>query len=615
MNVKDFIQNFYRGDVTISDDVTYSIRDVINKNNQMRNSQFEDEYFSDNETKKTYYNAILGLSSALKRGSRLKLNEYSLTNISGKNQKLLDIVKLAIRNHLRLNGFIEKKNEAQDELVDMGHVVGKIVDGETRVVDLQNLVFRPDKPIKDGGCAELIYMTYDEAKGEYGDNKNWDLIEEKFKTLHDESSPFLKFVEYWVIDEFEVDGKKEITKGCIKYLDDSDTDPDEIKDPTNWKPYVELDRFASPHFVKCQNKAERKRFGEKRRAYPYEEESLIKIPGRSMGMGVYELCRPVQEDYNEKGNYKRKFDMIALRGILVHKIGQMRQGTKGEALTQEFIKRMETGAAVKIFNDESLDRLNLGSTTPDTLNMMNFLFELMRFMLGITPQAIGEQSNNRTASFAIIQNQTQQSTYQVVKGKTARFFERLIQNFLLEDILEEITAKDYIAYSGEPNELKELDRFLAEQSVYSDIQNKGILVPDEATANEIIEQKMRELEASGSIRRIDLEDEKVKRVMKSLIKNLDYIVEFHFTDEALDIATKIRTLIDVDQIQNPKIKAKVMDYLGINPKDIELTEGEKQKLLEEEVMKVGATEQAKDTEFINQLAQVPEVTAEGTRNV
>ena len=382
MKIKSFIENFEDATVQIGSHVTYKQREIIDKNNQMRNGQYEDKYFDDGETEKLYYNVIFGFAQTLKRGSRLKLSEFSASSVNGKLLKMVDIVRMGLRHFLRYNGFNEKKEEVLDELVDMGHVVAKVVDGENTVVDLRNLVFKPNaKTLKEEGCAERIFLTYEEAKAEYGETEHWTEINEFYEGMPEEDKPFIPFIEYWTIDEFEVKGKKEITKGCIKYLDRSDQAPDENKTPDDWEPYLELDRFVSPHKVPTRNKRERRLFGKEKLVFPYDEERLVRIPGRYLGAGVYELCRPSQEDYNEKRNTKRKFDRLALRGILVHKVGQLRDETDGEALTQEFLKRMDTGSALKIFSDEELTRLNMGSTTPDTVAMTNDLFEFMRFLL------------------------------------------------------------------------------------------------------------------------------------------------------------------------------------------------------------------------------------------
>lgn len=594
MKLKDFIEAYKEETVQISERVSYDQRDIIDKNHQMRNGQYEEKYFADGETEKYYYNVIFGFDQALKRGSRLKISEFSLTSTNGKFLKMIDILKMGLKHFLKYNGFIDKKEEVLDELTAMGHVLTKVVDGDASVVDLRNVVFRPNaRSLKDEGCAEDVYLTYDEAKAEYGDNEHWEEIEESYEISRKES-PFLKFIEYWTIDDFKDEkGNEIITKGCIKHFEKSKDDPEEAKDPDTWDPYLELERFISPHKVKCANKRDKKIFGKEKRVFPYDEQRLIVVAGRYMGMGVYEACRPSQEDYNEKRNLKRKFDRIALRGILVHKIGKIRQDTDGEALTQEFLKRVDTGAAIKIFDDETLDRLNIGSTTSDTLAMTNDLFEFIRFMLGVVPIAVGDDPKNKTASFAMIQNQNQQSTYLVIKNKTARLFERLFQDFLLDDVVDEILTGDTIALYGDPEDFKEMDRFLAENEVQT-ILNKVKPKTSKEEIDQAVQQRVDQNERFGAQSRfIDVSDKLVKKAFRKLLKEIQYLVEFNITDEAIDNATKIDTLLKADQMQNMKLRDRVLDLIGISPKELKESDAEKQRALEAEVKKEALLTQAK----------------------
>lgn len=593
MTTQDRITKYWNGTVQIGANVTVNQRDIINKNHQMRSGQFENPYFADGETEKYYFNVVQGFAQALKRGSRLKISEFSLTSQNGKFLKMVDILRMALRHFLKYNGFADKKDEVLDELVDMGHAVTKVVDGETEIVDLRNLCFRPNaKAIKEDGCDEKRYLTYEEAKAEFGENKHWKEIEDYWEKVKDDEN-FLTFVESWVVDEFKTENGKETTKGCIVQFDRSgDPKPDTNQEGEEWNPYLEIDRFASPYKVKTRNKHEKKIYGKERRVFPYDEQRLIVIPGRYLGMGVYEMCRPAQEDYNEKRNFKRKFDRLALRGILVHKVGQLRNATDGEALTQEFLKRMDTGYPVKIFNDESLERLNIGSTTGDTLAMINDLFEFMRFMLGVTPIAIGNDPKNKTAYYAMTQAQTQQTTYQVIKNKTARLFERLFQDFLLDDVVDEVLSGEIIPLYGDKQDFAEMDRFLAENEVNSALAKRPGMVSKE-DISEMVNRRIEDSEKFGGARFIDIADSTVKKAFRKLLKNIDYLVEFNITDEGIDNATKIQTIIQADQMQNEKLRDRVLDLTGISPKEIRESDDEKKKRLEEEATRERALAEAK----------------------
>lgn len=588
MKIQDKLSKWWDGRVQINDKVSYDQRDIIEENIKMRNSQFDSPYFADEETEKYYYNVIHGFVQTLRTGSQLKLSEFGLSSLNGKFLKMVDILKGATKHYLKYNGWTEKKDEILDELISMGHAVVKVVDGETEMVDLRNLLFKPNaKSLKLEGCVEKIYYTYEEAKRDFGDGEYWKEIEEHWEKVKDNGTD-LTFLEDWCVDEF--DG--EVTKGCVRYLDRSEVEPDESQTPDDWQPYLEVERFVSPHEIKTSNRRDKKAYGDKMRVFPYDEQRLITLPGRYLGMGVYEICRPAQQDYNEKRNLKRKFDRIALRGILVHKIGNMRTESDGEALTQEFLKRLDTGGALKIFSDESLERLNIGSTTNDTLAMTNDLFEFMRFMLGVTPIAVGQTGANKTASFAVIQSQQQQSTYQVIKNKTARLYERLFQDFLFEDIIEDILAGDTISIYADKEDLAEMDKFLAKAEVDTYLNQTKPLI-DEDGYEDMIQGRVEEQEQYGENRYIDISNPTVKKAFKKLLKELCYIVEFNLTDEAIDKNVQIKTILEADQMQNEKLRDRVLDIVGISPKEFKESDREKRARLEEQAMQEQMMAQAK----------------------
>lgn len=554
----------------------------------MRSGQYESPYFEDGETLKYYYNVVFGFAQTLVRGSRLRIQDIKLTSLDGKFLKLVQIFKGAVRHFLKYNEWVDKREEVLEEIVHMGHVVTKVVDGETTIVDLRRLCFQPNaKSLKFDPSAEQIEYNYESLVKDYGENKEWETIKTFYEKLSKDGKK-VNIIEYWTEGEF--DG--EITKGCIKYLDRSEEDPrDHDVSPDEWSPYLELERFKTPYKVKTANKRERKIYGEWMPVFPYDEQGLVNIPGRYLKMGTYELCRPGQEDYNEKRNLKRKFDRLALRGILVHKIGAMRQDSDGEALTQEFLKRMDTGAAAKIYSDESLERLNLGSTTSDTLAMTNDLFEFMRFMLGITPIAIGQDSNNQTATFAVTQANAQQTVYQSIKNKVGRLFERLFQDFLLEDISEEIMSGNSIPINLEKEELAELDNVLVKNEVNSELNRMRPNISEEV-GNAIIKQRTQEQEEMGASRYIDVSDPVVKRKLKKMFKDLAYIVEFQATDEILDPSAKADIIIKADQMQNVKLRDRVLDLTGIDPRELRESDSEKAEAMKAKVEEARAMAEA-----------------------
>lgn len=584
MEVKDYIKAFEEGKYEITPGVTGSWREEIEQAHRMRAGVFEDPLFSDGETQKIYYNVVFGFAQILLKGSKNKINQFGLKNKNGDNQYLVDVMRGAMKNHLKHNWFSKINHEVTKQVIDFGMAQGKIVDGEVELVDLRNIVFRPDVPMSEGGGVEYERILYEEAEARYGDTENWKEIEDHYKNLPDDSKPFVNFVHFAKYDEF--DG--EMQKGIITYLDRSLSKSDKAPKTSDWNPHIEIDRVASTEFRKPKNKKEFKLYGEKVQLYPYVEAEFITMDGRPP-VGVYALCNALQEHYNENANLERKSNRLTLNGIMKFGYSAQRRPEDVDPFDNEFVKRMDTGAFFKIRNDEEFSREDF-STPLNVERMQANIMQFCEFLLGITPIATGDKKGNETAYEISNQVRTQESTYGEIKRKVAHFWEVVFTDHLLEDIIEDITAEDMMTILGSPAELLALDLYLVEQQVRREqLKTKKYLTQDDMEAE--IERRLEELSKKGDTRTIPL-DKQSRKVVKELIKKLDTMVDFAITDEYEDDNAKMNIILQAQQIQNPKVRAKIYDIAGINPREVELTDREKKKLADEQAQMIQAQQVA-----------------------
>ena len=151
---------------------------------------------------------------------------------------------------------------------------------------------------------------------------------------------------------------------------------------------------------------------------------------------------------------------------------------------------------------------------------------------------------------------------------------------------------DRIGLNGDKEDFAEMDRYLATNEVNTFLKKKKPRV-DKKIVDSMIEQRVEKQQELGDTRYIDISDKLVKRAFKKLLKEIDYIIEFNITDEAIDPGTKIKTILEADQIQNPKLRDRVLDLVGISPKELKESDEEKRKSLEEQVIKEGVLARAK----------------------
>lgn len=576
MDIKTFIQTYKDGNVQITGSINYSTRTVIEENERLRHGIFSEPNFTDG-TKKLFYKVVFAFANLIYRNTDIDTKDINMKSTNGGSVDLVALVRMGVKAWLKNIKFGTKINEFRRELIDMGHLLVKVVYGEPKIVNLLNVIIPPHvDSVQESGLVEATYLTWDDMKKYKNDfKKNWSDIEELYEKMKKGGEVYFTVYEHWTIDKF--DG--EIQKGCIKYLDRSLMQADQANTPDNWNPYLELDRYKSPYKRKIRNKKLQKKLGEYELIYPYLERRFIKLKGRYLGFGVYELLQGLQEDYNEKMNLKRKFDRLMLRGIIVHR--QPSDISKARTLTQEFINAVETGTIIDVENDEDLQRLNFGSMTSDVVAMIDKLFELMRVIIGVTAQGTGEETPaTTTATIGIINQKVAQTTFDIVVEEQALFLSELFQDFLLEEILDNLDAEDWVEITDNPKVLAELERILVENKVNDMIARQWDKLRQTYTADEIImiaqsekERLIKEGKRMGETR--------FAQIKKDLLKDIDLKIEFFVNNESFDKNTQIRNILAMLNSSNytgsrKALEEELRDLIGLSGDRYEKSEEEKQ---------------------------------------
>lgn len=607
MDFTTFVNRYAQGFVQISPTVSYNLQDIIFKNIQYFNRQFEEPFYADG-TKKLFYPLSYIMARTLFENTDIDTKDINLRAENPASIDVTAIVKPAVRQHLKDYDFGETLNHMRQYLINMGHIIVKEVNGESRIVDLRNIVRPPHMmDIQDGSFAEKVLMTWEdmlENKEAWADK--WEEIEEihevmtgelieskddKGNTVYSTSygravkggaeTTYFTVYEYWTRDLFDVDGKEKFTKGVIKYLDMILLKPEDDGEQSMWRGHIELERFASPYSTRVKSKkrleALRKEGlivrGDEERIYPYEEQRLITIDGRWLGCGVYEITSPMQEQFNEVMNDKRRMDQLAHKGIMVH-----RQPSNGDSsgLTQEFIQSLATGAIISVEQDEDLTRLNLGSMVTDFVASADKIFELARQAAGVTAQGTGEElPASTTATIGVINQQKAKTTFDIIIEQQSLFLKRLFEKFKLRSILEAMTQDEWIQLLGDPAELDALEdkyvRNYAHKQI-SQAMEQGQLVNPQDT--EALVQAIKMNRANRP---------RFAQLTKDLIKNLRTTVEVYVSSESFDKLNRIRELQQAIQnaIMDPnntlsiaRMQQEVLDLLNLSGTRFAMTKEE-----------------------------------------
>jgi len=603
-----FISEYSSGYVKLTSGADHYIRTIIEENVLDRNFKFAVPYYADGD-EKIFFSLPYIIADAIYKNTDIDTKDITLMS---DNQAAIDwipLLKGALDNYLKSFHYGEKLNEIRKELVDMGHVIVKEVDNESHVVNLLNVVRPPHiMDIQDGGIAERRIMTWQEMlenKEAWG--KNWKKVEE-LKAVMDavQKKSFIVY-EWWTTDKFKVGKEEKETKGCIRFLDCTIYDEGISDTPEMWSPYVELERFVTPYEVKVESKSRLKRMiaagilpkgATHEPVFPYEEQRLIPVPGRWMGMGIYELVRPETRAYNKTLNEKLRYDELLHKGVLVHTKApfSLNQKGSGRGIESEIINRIQTGTMISIKAGEKIDRLNVGSLTADFIASADKWFDIARMKAGVNETAVGERLPSSTpATIGVLNERQAKTAFDVVNEQQGLFFERLFSRFKMKSIIDDITEEEWTKIIGNPDELARMEEAFIENLINVKIDEAaktGLINP---TSSSLPVEEMEKYKQAVTMLRSKQGGQRMAQFKKELINDFEFYAKFVITNEAFDkqvlltnLQDAINTLVTmpVSGLDPTKLIERKLDLMGVSPVGLRKTE---EQIAAEQMMAMQAT--------------------------
>ncbi len=570
MNIttQQFITEHGDGTVQVSDGISYKTKDVINESYRLYNGRHKSEKDEDG-LQMIMLNIAWIVYRTLFYGSDIDTKDAQVRSLNGRGVKMLQMLRMAIVSHLNRTGFGDFIDDVRSDMAAFGSVLIKIVDGVPKTVDLRNAVIPAhSSDIQNTGLVEHQYWTYDECLKHKNDwsAENWDKVEKIFEANSVTGIYQVKMDEFWTFREFE--GK--MHKVCERSIDMTNIDPKIFDDSSLWTPTLVLETFKTPHKKRRATAYLRKKYGETEELFPYIYFPFIKIKGRGLGVGVFEILAGLNTLYNERWYYSRKKDILDMTSIIVHKV---KDGNR--SLEQQNLANLKSGAIVQIGIDEDLQRLIIDTKTGELIASTDKLFEIARQIVGITAQGAGQDMpSTTTATVAIANKQVSQNTYDFLIERVSICLKQLFQDFYLEQIVSELTEEEVVSITGSTKELEELDKWLVENAVNAAIMNEYNLTgvyPTPEEADFIMQSAHKGLQSLGRNR--------FPEIKKEILKDIDYYVEFYINSEGFDKAVKIQNLMQILQnnttLSREQIEMAIMDLMGENSMQFEKTPEEK----------------------------------------
>ena len=593
----NFLNTHSSMSVNLTTEVSYTQRRVIQDNVMDRNFTFSVPYFEDG-SEKMFFSLPFIIADATYRNTDIDTKDVNVKSDNLAAMDWIPLIRGAVRNYLKVHRFEAIMNDIRRELIDMGHVITKEVDGDTEIVQLINIVRPADvMDLQDGGLVESTYLSYEDmlTNKSYWE-KSWNDIEQLKSVMDSVQRNVFRVYEWWTMDWFEVAGEKKYTRGCIKFLDKSLIESNLSERPEDWVPACELERFASPYFEKINNKKLIKKMekqglienGNQRRIYPYEEERLIRVPGRWMGMGYYEMLRHEGKAFNRTLNEKLQYDEILHKGIMVHTKSPFTSNVKGSGrgLEADVMNRIQSGAVISIKAGEKLDRLNMGSLTADFIETAEYWFKLARQKVGVSETAIGDRlPSSTTATVGVLNEKQSKNAFDIVNEQQGIFFQNLFTRFKIDEIIDDITETEWAKIIGDREELMRMEEKFIENLVNTSINKsaqEGMFVPMSSVFPP--EERKRIMDAVKLVR-AEQGEARFAQFKRELLKDFDLNVSFYITNDGYDkqvvlnsvqnaidtVAKNPMTTLDMDKLIEMKMEIMDLNIAGLrkSPEQIE----------------------------------------------
>lgn len=575
--IEEFIATYENGDIQVSDDVSYSMREVNEESLRLYNGQFKSGKIESSGFIRAFMRKAWVVYRTLIQGSDIDLKNMNIRSTNGIKVRFTSLMKMAFISHLERVMFGELMDKILAEMCWFGSSIVKRFDGTVDTVDIRNYITEVNiQDPQQRRHLEMVHYSYDRMQSHKDDWKdNWDTIEGVWDEMQKQNESQFKILEFWTFDD---EGKKI----CVKALDRTITEKNHYNRPSDWTPFVQLDVFKTPYKRRRKSKKMRKELGEDEDIFPYNQFDLFKVFGRQQSMGCGELLADISIVYNTVFNTTVKNIQKASLGVNVH---NSVQGINGlTELLQENISNLLEGGVISLAPGESLDTLKVDARLQDFTVIEEKLYEIMRQLIGITAQGTGEEMPASTsATQASINQQVAQTVFDYTRERFHHGMKRLFNDGYDQDIWDEIDEQELTAIVGDPTQLEELDNFLIDKAMERwaiSLKEQTGMYPTQEEYDMTREQLHQELMAQGDMR--------FPAIKKAIADEMEYLIEFDITQEAFDYKTRYEALTGIkNDPTSTKSKAKVEDELlslqGLNPRQYDKS---KEELMQEEQMRM-----------------------------
>jgi hypothetical protein len=287
----------------------------------------------------------------------------------------------------------------------------------------------------------------------------------------------------------------------------------------------------------------------------YEEAWHIRVANRWYGEGVAErlIWKQIQENTNI--NIRQNRALISQAGIFL-----VRQGS---GITQQMIQRLAANGVIPVTNLETdVKQLEVKEASQSSYTDSSNNYSWGQKLSGAFEASTGESLGATTATVGVIQNNSAQQGFNLIKEGWSTFLKRWIRNIAWPIVSKDLKIGELVRIIGDEKFLAELDENQITTQAYKQLQafkEQGRLDIDPMMVMMEIQRAKAQLKAMGGTQFV------------RLLKNpnvFEYDVEITGNIDKMDLGLKVQNLIQMLSIApelRDEIAPEIFDLLGLGP--------------------------------------------------
>lgn len=572
------INDFLYNSIEVVPGYLFNQYDTIKRCHLYLNSQFWDKTFYQNR-EKIFYNINKYRRDIAAKFLNIDTKDIRLWELNPKSKWSTFFLEKELKLWMKKNKIGKLLNDIAVEAPSYGTVILKKTKKGAEIVDLRRFFCDPTvdtlaqsrfvtikhllttsellKKVKDGWDADVIKEIIDER--EYQKSNAGTSYEQNGMTNAIVSSPYFEIYERF---------------GEVKesYLTGRMKDEDLVRalficyDPLS----VSKDGEGNYKGERGKTLFKSKYPGE----YPFKDFHYTKTKGRFLGIGVVEDLFPAQERRNELANQKR----VSMEISSIHLLQ-----TPGKNVVNNILTDLKSGDILETGIDGGITVIPTEERNLSAFQSEEQDYDAQADRISFaTSQAAGDPLPATTpATNAVIMQNNTNSLFGFKRENMAIFLQEFFNDFVLPQLLKELTPEHILRFTGEPDQLAKLDDAYTDVMVRNKIVEhvlSGGKVPTIEEAQMLKQNFVLTLKKEGATRYMDIRER--------FYDDVEFEFDIMVANEQENVATIAQNMFQIltaiaqnpTLLDDPVSKTLLFEYaqkIGISPIKLEVAQGQR----------------------------------------